>query len=185
QSPLRNEPYWHLVIELRRRIPRIPLICDPSHIAGRRDMIPELAQHAMRLDYQGLMVESHRRPEEALSDAKQQLTFDELKSLLGSLVVLHSDIEDRDVKLKIQELRSEIDQLDLALIRNLGKRMAVARRIGALKKEHSIALFQSERWSEIVDRSHERARREQLDEGFIDDIFQTIHQESIREQERS
>jgi chorismate mutase len=182
-SPLRNEPQWQLPIELRRRLPNLPLICDPSHICGRRDLLSSISQKAMDLDYQGLMLETHCNPEVALSDKEQQVTPEILKHILDGLVIRNTQSDDVKFQRDLTELRTNIDRLDTSLLELLGKRMEVAQQIGELKKDNNITVLQSGRWDEIVQRVHMRASKFGFSEEFTDKLFKAIHEESIRLQE--
>lgn len=173
----RNAPMWNIPIELRRRIPQIPIIGDPSHIGGRRDMVEILSQEALDMGFDGLMIECHPAPEKALSDAAQQLTPDALDDMLGRLIV-------RDRCNKGEELtamRHEIDQLDDQLISILTQRMAVSRKIGRYKKQENMTVLQSARYNDILERRLKQCEKE-LSPTFMRHIFENIHEESIRQQ---
>lgn len=174
----RNSPMWQIPIELRRRIPELPIICDPSHIGGRRDLIAPLCQQAMDLGFDGLIVESHCTPDCAWSDASQQVTPDILDYILSQLVVRdgHSSTEG------IRQLRSQIDELDDNLMDLLAKRFRVCREIGTYKKEHNMTVLQSNRYKEILEKRGAQASLCGMDGQFAAQVFELIHEESIRQQ---
>ncbi len=174
----RNLPMWQIPIELRRRIPSLPIMNDPSHIGGRRELIAPLCQQAMDLGFDGLMVESHHSPDEAWSDAKQQVTPDVLDYILSLLVI-------RDEKVStegIHELRKQIDELDNQLMELLAKRMRVCREIGTYKKEHNMTVLQPTRYNEILDKRGAQGALWQMDTDFVKAVFEAVHQESVRQQ---
>lgn len=173
----RNPPEWRIPIEFHRRHPNIPLICDPSHISGRSENVAKIAQQAMNLNFDGLMIETHCNPSCALSDAEQQLTPNQLKELLDSLV-LPGDAENTSTEL--QSLRNEIDILDDRLIDILAKRMDVSRAIGKLKQEHGMPVIQTERYRKLVTDRAEVAAKAGLDPNFIKKILSVIHEESVK-----
>lgn len=174
----RNLPMWQIPIELRRRIPTLPLVCDPSHIGGRRDLIAPLCQQAMDLGMDGLIIESHCNPDEAWSDASQQVTPDILDYILGLLVV-------RDTKQSTESLsalRKQIDQYDDQLIELLAKRMRVSREIGMFKKEHDMTVLQTGRYTEILEKRGAQGALCGIGADCIKEIFEAIHEESVRQQ---
>lgn len=175
----RNNPQWQVPIELRRRFPELPIFCDPSHIAGKRDYIYEISQKAMDLGADGLIIESHCNPDVALSDSKQQLTPADLKIMLDKLAVREGVSNNVEFKQSLDELRAEIDVLDNELIRILQQRMDVAREIGKHKKANNIQVLQTGRWSQIIDKVKSKAQASGLSEEFIEKTFKAIHQESI------
>lgn len=174
----RNLPQWHIPIELRRRMPNIPIFCDPSHIGGRRELIAPLCQQAMDLNFDGLLVESHVNPDQAWSDASQQVTPDVLDYILNLLVIRHETQSTES----LAELRKQIDELDTALIEMLSKRMRVSREIGTYKKEHDITILQAGRYREILAKRGAQAALCGLNEEFITQIFESVHEESVRQQ---
>lgn len=182
KTTYRNQPNWQLPIELRRRIPDIPLICDPSHIAGSREYIHEISQKALDLNYDGLMIESHIDPDKALSDPLQQITPNELKELLSRLILRNPSTSDPRVLDVLGELRQQIDIYDDHLIDLIEQRMKVAETIGHYKKENNITILQSFRWDEIVKRVMIHGQAKGLSTELIDTIFKAIHQESINHQ---
>jgi chorismate mutase len=183
KTKYRNIPEWQIAIELQSRFPNLPLICDPSHITGRRDMILEVAQQALDLNYDGLMIETHPDPENAWSDAAQQVTPDALKDILSRLVVRKpTDLTDTFVK-QLDKLRVQIDDYDSKILDVLGKRMKIADQIGALKQDHNVAILQTERWRKILEKMIAEGKNENLSEEFILRLFKAIHQESITHQQ--
>jgi len=182
KSQYRNNPQWQIPIELKRRIPELPIITDPSHICGSKRLLLEVSQRSMDLNFDGLMIETHINPEEALSDAAQQITPGELKNLLGKLVLRKSNIENALLLTTLEELRQEIDDYDEKLLDILDSRMAVSRKIGEYKKKHNITILQAVRWNEILKNMIKQARKKGLSEEFIIQIFRSIHQESINHQ---
>ena len=174
----RNMPMWQIPIELRRRIPDLPIICDPSHIGGRRELIAPLCQQAMDLGFDGLNVESHCDPDKAWSDAKQQVTPDVLDYILSLLVI-------RDEKITtegISQLRKQIDELDNDLMELLAKRMRVCREIGQYKKEHNMTVLQPTRYNEILNKRGAQGALCGMDDEFVKVVFEAVHQESVRQQ---
>lgn len=174
----RNLPQWHIPIELHRRIPELPIICDPSHISGRRDLISPLCQQAMDLQFDGLIIESHCDPDHAWSDASQQLTPDVLSLILNNLVIR----ETNQTTENLAELRKQIDEIDMDLTEMLAKRMRVAREIGIYKKEHEMAILQTQRYDEIINKRVEAGSAMEMDGEFMKVVFEAIHAESVRQQ---
>lgn len=174
----RNLPMWHIPIELHRRIPELPIICDPSHIGGRRELIAPLCQQAMDLGFEGLIIESHCAPDCAWSDAKQQVTPDVLNFILDRLVV-------RDITSStesIETLRSQIDECDNTLLEILAKRMRVSREIATYKREHNMTVVQATRYNEILDKRGAQGVLCGMSDEFVRTIFERIHEESVRQQ---
>ncbi len=182
KTSYRNQPNWQLPIELRHRIHDLPLICDPSHIAGSREYLKEISQKALDLNFDGLMIESHIDPATALSDAAQQVTPDGLRDLLSRLVIRNPVASDPKLLDILGELRQQIDVFDEHLLDLLEKRMKVAETIGQYKKENNITILQATRWDEIINRVMSKTRAKGLSAEFIDTIFKAIHQESINHQ---
>jgi chorismate mutase len=180
KSLFRNEPQWQVPIELRRRIPEMKIINDPSHICGNRHMLYDVSQKAMDLNFDGLIIETHCTPDQAWSDAKQQITPVELQTLLKRLVF--RDEGDINAMLSLAELREQIDKLDDKLIQIFEKRMKVVEEIGKHKRENNITILQSQRWDDIVRNRMNLGSRKGLSEEFILKVFQAIHQESINKQ---
>ena len=175
----RNSPQWHIPIELRRRIPNLPILCDPSHIGGKRELIAPISQQAMDLNFNGLLVESHCNPDEAWSDALQQLTPDALDYILD-LLVIRDGVQQSTENLNM--LRKQIDECDNDLIEILAKRMRVAREIGTYKQEHNMTVLQTGRYNEILNKRGEQGEACGMGAEFMKDVFESIHQESVRQQ---
>jgi len=182
KSAFRNHPRWQIPVELRQRIPDLPLICDPSHMGGDRLYIEDLSQKAMDLAYDGLMIESHIDPDNALSDKQQQLRPAELEGILSRLVLRSSTSSDREFLDTMDDLRRQIDIYDELLLDILENRMAVAETIGKYKKEHNITILQSDRWKEVVNKAVTKGTKRGLTPEFIHTILEAIHQESITRQ---
>ena len=184
KSKYRNKPEWQIPIELQNQFPDLPLFVDPSHIGGRRDLILELCQKALDLNYNGMMIETHPTPEKAWSDAEQQVTQDRLKEILKSLVVRDPQIEGVKYINELEKLRTKIDSFDDTLLRVLGERMTIVEDIGRLKKSQNVAVLQNARWHEILKKMVDMGEKENLSAEFVTKIFQAIHQESINHQEQ-
>ena len=180
----RNVPMWELPIELRRRMPDIPMICDPSHIGGKRTMIQEISQKAMDLNYDGLMIECHTDPDNAWSDAAQQVTPKRLIQIMKDLKIRDKTSEGEDYQNQLNNLRSQIDVADQNLLTTLGKRMKVAKDIGKLKSDNNVAILQNKRWNEILGKMILDGEDHGLSEEFILKFFKAIHQESINNQKK-
>lgn len=174
----RNPPEWRIPIELKRRLPGLPVICDPSHIGGRRELIEPLSQQAMDLNFDGLIIESHCNPDCALSDAAQQVTPRDLGEILRRLV-RHGETGTTE---SLEELRREIDHIDRELIELLARRMAVTDRVGRYKKEHNMPVVQPDRYNALMQRRTEEAAQLDIDRGFMSRVLAEIHQESVRRQ---
>uniref|UniRef100_UPI0025C0DCB5 bifunctional 3-deoxy-7-phosphoheptulonate synthase/chorismate mutase type II n=1 Tax=Marinilabilia sp. TaxID=2021252 RepID=UPI0025C0DCB5 len=181
QSEFRNHPQWQIPIELRRRIPELPIITDPSHIAGNRELLEGISQEAMDLNFDGLIIESHTCPDKAWSDAKQQITPVRLKELLDNLVLRRPKIGDTP-RVTLDELRKKIDKLDDQLLDLLKERMNISEAIGKYKYENNITILQTRRYDEIMNNRRDRGSQRGLDEEFITRIFESIHEESISRQ---
>lgn len=184
KSKYRNIPEWQIAIELQSKFPDLPIICDPSHITGKRDMILEVSQQALDLNYDGLMIETHTDPENAWSDAAQQVTPDALKRIFVDLRIRKITDEADDYNQKLGVLRTQIDEIDSKLLEILGKRMRIADKIGGLKKEKNVAVLQNQRWNEILGKMVLEGEEKGLSEEFILKMFKAIHQESIAHQEK-
>jgi chorismate mutase len=182
KSRYRNQPQWEIPIELRRLHPNLPIVCDPSHICGTRDMIATVSQKAMDLNFNGLMIEAHINPAEAWSDAKQQVTPEVLGELLANLVIREPQSIDPVFLNQLELLRDEIDEIDHKIIEILGDRMKIARQIGQYKKDNNITILQSKRWGEIIEDRLNFAASKQLSKDIVTEILQMIHKESIRHQ---
>lgn len=180
----RNIPEWQIPIELQSRFPELVLIGDPSHITGKRDMIKEVSQQALDLNYDGLIIETHIDPDNAWSDAAQQVTPTVLKQIFEELKVKKMSIEEDDYNIEMMKLRSSIDIADSKLLEILGNRMKVAEQIGALKKTKNVAVLQNKRWNEILEKMTREGESKGLSEDFILRIFKAIHQESISHQQK-
>ena len=182
KTKYRNVPNWQIPIELKRRFPNLPLICDPSHICGTRDLIGSVAQTALDLNYDGLMIESHSHPEMALSDAEQQLTPEALGEILARLVVRSAVVEDVIFINRLEELRDRIDNLDEEILNKISQRMEIAREIGKYKKENNITILQVERWNEILRTRLKFGLDHELTGEFILKMYELVHDESILQQ---
>jgi chorismate mutase len=176
----RNMPKWEIPIELRQRINNLPVICDPSHIAGRSDFVWEISQKALDLTMSGLMIEVHPHPEVALSDAAQQLSFNQLGELLDHLIIRKSNIEDSGLRNQLTELRNQIDSIDYQLIELLADRMRIAVKMGEYKFMNNITVLQMERWLGILKTRTEQGLLLNLDASFLERVLTQLHQESIR-----
>ena len=180
----RNNPEWQIAIELQNRFPDLPLICDPSHITGKRDMIFEVSQTALDLNFNGLMIETHTDPDNAWSDAAQQVTPETLIQMMEDLKIRKETDTEADYRNALNTLRTQIDVIDHQLIDILGKRMKIADAIGELKKDKNVAVLQSKRWNEILGKMILEGEQNKLSEEFILRVFKAIHQESINHQEK-
>lgn len=174
----RNLPQWHIPIELRRRIPNLPIFCDPSHIGGKRELIASLSQQAMDLGFDGLIVESHCNPDCAWSDAAQQVTPDVLAYILNLLVIR----KEKQSTENLNELRTQIDECDNNIIEILAKRMRICREIGTFKKEHAMTILQTGRYNEILEKRGAQGELCGMSADFMRTIFEAIHGESVRQQ---
>ncbi len=174
----RNLPMWQIPIELRRRVPSLPIICDPSHIGGQRELIAPLCQQAMDLGLDGLIIESHCCPDQAWSDAKQQVTPDVLDYIINLLVIRSETVSTEGIVM----LRKQIDELDNQLMDLLAKRMRVCREIGQYKKEHNMTVLQTARYGEILDKRGAQGSLCGMDAEFVRKVFEEVHEESVRQQ---
>ena len=179
-APYRNNPRWEIPIELHRKNPNIPIITDISHICGCREILKPTAQKALDLATNGLMIESHCNPDLALTDADQQITPDDLKSLLSNLVIHKSKANNADFLL--HELRTQIDNIDEELLQLLAKRSDISSKIGVIKKENNLAVLQLDRWNSILSSHIEKGKLLGLNEALVKDIFESIHKDSIDRQ---
>ncbi len=177
--PFRNEPKWELMFELRRLAPEIPIICDPSHIAGQRELIAEVCQSALDLGIKGFMVESHRAPEKALSDAAQQLTPARLKEIMGRLETRLESLDDDLFIHQLEKLRGQIDQVDEQILNMLKERISLVEQIGEVKEEHQVTIFQMKRWFKVLEQRRTSGKIKGLDEKIVHELFQLIHKYSI------
>ncbi|MCG9794200.1 bifunctional 3-deoxy-7-phosphoheptulonate synthase/chorismate mutase type II [Flavobacterium algicola] len=183
KTKYRNIPEWQIAIELQNKFPDLPLIIDPSHITGNREMILEVTQEALDLNYDGMIIETHTDPENAWSDAAQQVTPTVLKQIFKDLKVRKVS-GDSDFENKMTKLRANIDVLDQNLLELLGKRMVVADEIGQVKKDNNVAVLQNTRWNEIQEKVIAAGAKNGLSEEFSVKLFKAIHQESIEHQEK-
>ena len=178
----RNAPMWHLAIEMKRRNPDMLIINDPSHICGRRDILLEVAQKAIDLDFDGLMIESHIDPDKAWSDAKQQVTPEVFAEMLDEIIWRKEDIDSEEFHIALEKLRQQINHLDDELMQILGQRMKIADKIGEYKKENNITILQTRRWNEILERAAKKGEKCGLSKEFITKYFDAVHMESINHQ---
>lgn len=184
KTQYRNNPEWQIVIELQNKFPDLPLICDPSHIAGRRDIIFDICQTALDLNFDGLMVETHYDPDNAWSDAQQQITPATLIQMTKDLKIRKVTDTESEYRNALENMRARIDVLDNQLLEVLGKRMKISDEIGTLKKDKNVAILQNRRWNEILGRIILSGQEKNLSEEFIVKLFKAIHQESINHQEQ-
>jgi len=180
----RNRPQWQIAIDFKTAMPELPMINDPSHITGRRDMLFKVAQKAMDLNFDGLIIESHITPDTAWSDAAQQITPEVYGQLISDLVIRDNDPKDLKEKTKLDRMRKEIDMIDEEIMNILASRMKIAREIGLYKKENNMTILQSERWKEVLSKFVSRGTQNGLGEEFITRVIKSIHDESIEQQER-
>lgn len=176
----RNDPNWQIAIDFKHEMPETPIICDPSHIAGKRIFIQEVSQKALDLNFDGLIIESHCQPEKALTDSEQQLTPSDLKKIIDHLIVRQRINAD---EVEINEYRTQIDLYDENLIQILKNRMEMSKKIGHFKAKHNLSILQSARWEELLQSNLSKAEKENLSEDFAMQLFKLIHQESINIQE--
>ena len=184
KTKYRNIPEWQIGIELQSKFPDLPIINDPSHIGGKRDLIFDISQTALDLNFDGLMIETHCDPDNAWSDAAQQVTPERLVEIMKDLRIRKVDDDESKYASKLGALRSNIDVLDQALLETFSERMSVAKEIGQLKKERNVAVLQSNRWNEILGKMILEGEQKGLSEEFVLKMFKAIHQESINHQER-
>ena len=180
KSSYRNAPMWEIPIELKLYCPKLPIFCDPSHIAGDKELIQHVAQKALDMDMDGIMIESHINPEEAKSDAKQQLNPEELNKLLNQLIIREKFSQSEEFKNKLEQLRTVIDELDEELINKFASRMAIIQKIGEYKSQNNVTILQLERWEKILSNRTFLAEKVGLSDDFIKKILELVHQESIR-----
>ncbi len=178
----RNNPNWQIPIELKRQLPNITLICDPSHIGGHRKFIEPISQTALDLGITGLMIETHTHPEKAKSDSKQQITPNALMKLLNKLKARDAAITDKEVKKRIARLRAEISQTDSQIIEDIAERMRSADEIGRLKQEHNIPVLQLNRWEHLLKDHMAKAEQLGLESEFIKAVFELIHTHAVKRQ---
>lgn len=180
----RNNPEWQLAIDLQNEFPDLPLLVDPSHIAGRRDIIFDICQTALDLNYDGIMVETHHTPDDAWSDAKQQITPETLHQITIDLKIRKEHGEAEEFRNKLNTLRTKIDVVDHQIINQLGKRMKIADDIGTLKKKNNVAILQTKRWNAVLDKMIKEGEANNLSKEFVTKFLKAIHQESIAHQHK-
>jgi chorismate mutase len=181
KSEFRNHPQWQIPIELRRRIPNLPIVTDPSHITGKREMLFDVMQEAMDLNFDGLIIESHMCPEKAWSDASQQCTPVQLKEMLDQLVIRHANIGDTP-RVTLDQLRKKIDAIDVKFLELMKERMGISEAIGKYKYDNNITILQTRRYDEVMKDRMEKAAKYNLDIEFVEKMFEAIHEESIHRQ---
>ena len=182
ETKYRNYPNWQTVIELRQSLPNLPIICDPSHIAGKREYLYEISQKAFDMGMEGLMIESHIDPSCALSDAAQQLTPADLAKLLDRLVIRHENANNPEFENRLDVLRNRIDSIDAELLETLSARVAIVKEIGRYKKENNVTALQINRWSKLMEDRVNIGRKLDINENFVKTLFQLIHEDSVRMQ---
>jgi chorismate mutase len=182
ETKYRNFPNWKTVIELKRILPNLPIICDPSHISGKREYLYEISQKAFDIGLDGLMIESHIDPSCALSDKEQQVTPADLAKILDKLVIRYASSEDPQFENKLENLRARIDSIDHEIMEVLAQRMGIVKQIGQYKKENKVTALQINRWAQIMDDRSRLAEKLSLDDAFIKALFQLIHEDSVRQQ---
>lgn len=182
KSKFRNAPYWEIPVELRRRMPELPLLCDNSHICGNRDDLLEVAQQALDLNYDGLMTEVHNAPDQAWSDAKQQITPLVYSDMTGRLIVRRETTDNVDFLENLEILRHKIDEVDLELFNLLARRMRLAEDIGRYKRRNNISILQTARWNEILEKAFKQGQERHLSSEFVEKFLSAVHQESITRQ---
>lgn len=183
-TEFRNAPMWHLPIEMKRRYPDMPLICDPSHICGNRSLLLSVSQKSIDLDFDGLMLESHIDPDNAWSDAKQQVTPERLMEMLNELIWRHESTTEQEFITALTTLREQINQVDDELMTLLGQRMKLSDKIGEYKRDNDITILQTNRWNEILERAFQKGEKLGLSKDFITKYFDAVHLESIQHQNK-
>lgn len=182
ETKYRNYPNWKTVIELKRILPNLPIICDPSHISGKREYLFEISQKAFDIGMDGLMIESHIDPSCALSDKEQQVTPAELAKILDKLVIRYANSDDPQFENKLELLRGRIDGIDHEIMEILAQRMSIVKQIGQYKKENQVTALQINRWAQIMEDRSRLAGKLSLDDTFVKSLFQLIHEDSVRQQ---
>jgi chorismate mutase len=183
-TEFRNAPMWHLAIEMKRRMPGMPIINDPSHICGRRDILQATSQKAIDLDFDGLMIESHIDPDNAWSDAKQQITPERLAEMLSAISWRKEDVPSESYHAALDKLREQINHIDDELMQLISQRMSIAEKIGEYKRNNNVTILQATRWNEVLDKALLKAGKVGLSEEFIDRYMDAIHMESINRQNK-
>lgn len=181
-APYRNAPVWTIPIELKRRHPELPVFTDPSHITGNRSLVAEVSQRAMDMGFDGLMIETHPTPDQALSDAAQQITPDTLKGLLSNLIIRKQACDDMEGMLKLESLRQLMDSVDAEIIDLLRRRTELSEQVGIVKQESNMAAYQPDRWREIVETRTQQGAKYGMAAEYITALYELIHHESIRRQ---
>lgn len=182
KTAFRNEPMWELAIQLKTLCPELPIINDPSHICGNRELIPYISQKALDMDMQGLMIESHIDPSVAWTDAKQQLTPSAVSDLMDNLTLRHAEVQGKELTDKLAGLRNQIDKLDDLIVQKMAERMLIVEKIGEYKRDNDVTILQVGRWDEILHKRTSFAKALKLDVSFAAKLFELIHSESIRKQ---
>ncbi|MGF1533873.1 MAG: chorismate mutase [Bernardetiaceae bacterium] len=182
EKKYRNSPMWQIPLELRKRIPELPLFCDPSHIGGKRELIFPIAQKALNLNFDGMMIETHRDPDLAWSDAAQQVTPQSLAQIIQALELRQATADDDTYQDRLDSLRQQIDRIDREIVETLANRMAVVDQIGHYKKEKNVAIFQRDRWEKISGSRRSWGQSMTLSPDFLETLYRLIHEESIRRQ---
>jgi len=182
ETKYRNYPNWKTVIELKRKMPNVPIICDPSHIAGTREYLLEISQKAFDMGMEGLMIESHRDPSCAMSDASQQLTPADLGKLLDKLVIRHENANNPDFENQLDVLRNRIDAIDTELLETLASRVEIVKQIGQYKRDNNVTALQINRWTQLMDNRVALGQTMDLNDTFVKILFQLIHEDSVRMQ---
>lgn len=183
-TEFRNAPMWHLAIEMKRRMPGMPIINDPSHICGRRDILQATSQKAIDLDFDGLMIESHIDPDNAWSDAKQQITPERLAEMLSAISWRKEDVPSESYHAALDKLREQINHIDDELMQLISQRMSIAEKIGEYKRNNNVTILQATRWNEVLDKALLKAGKVGLSEEFIARYMDAIHMESINRQNK-
>ena len=178
----RNAPFWQIPLELKSEFPNLPLICDPSHIGGTRDIIGAIAQKALDLDYDGIMIEAHYNPDQALSDAQQQITTESLLEVVSNLIPRDAIFTEKSYLDQLEIIREQIDQADRELLEAIAVRMNLVEKIGEFKKDNNVAIFQISRWKEIFKSRPNWGKQMNLDPDFIVDLLRLLHQQSVKKQ---
>lgn len=182
KTKYRNAPFWQIPLELKSEFPDLPLICDPSHIGGKRDIIGPIAQKALDLDYDGLMIETHHSPDTALSDSKQQISSESFLEVIAGLIPRDAIFTEKTYLDQLEIIREQIDQADRELLEAIAVRMNLVEKIGEFKKDNNVAIFQISRWKEIFKSRPDWGKQMNLDPEFIVDLLRLLHQQSVKKQ---